>query len=105
MTDPAGIAVFAVVGLAVGSFLNVCIHRLPRGRSIVWPSSRCAECDRPLAWYENIPLVSYAALRGRCRSCGARIAIRYPIVEAVTAAAFVLQYMALGWTPLLAVRL
>jgi leader peptidase (prepilin peptidase) / N-methyltransferase len=105
MTDPAGIAVFAVVGLAVGSFLNVCIHRLPRGRSIVWPSSRCAECDRPLAWYENIPLVSYAGLRGRCRSCGARIAIRYPIVEAVTAAAFVLQYMALGWTPLLAVRL
>ena len=105
MTDAVGTVVFAAIGLAVGSFLNVCIHRLPRGRSIVWPSSRCAACDRPLAWYENIPLVSYAALRGRCRTCHARIALRYPIVEAVTAAAFAVDYLAIGWTPLLAVRL
>ena len=105
MTDAVGIVVFAAIGLAVGSFLTVCIHRLPRGRSIVWPSSRCAACDRPLAWYENIPLVSYAALRGRCRTCHARIALRYPIVEAVTAAAFAVDYLAIGWTPLLAVRL
>ncbi len=105
MTDAVGIAVFTFIGLAVGSFLNVCIHRLPRGRSIIWPSSRCAACDRPLAWYENIPILSYAALRGRCRTCRASISIRYPIVEAITAAAFVLQFFALGWTPLLAVRL
>jgi leader peptidase (prepilin peptidase) / N-methyltransferase len=105
MTDAAGIAAFAFIGLAVGSFLNVCIHRLPRGRSIVWPSSRCAACDRPLSWYENIPILSYAALRGRCRTCRAWSSIRYPVVEAITAAAFVLQFLALGWTPLLAVRL
>jgi leader peptidase (prepilin peptidase) / N-methyltransferase len=105
MSDAVGVAAMLFIGLAVGSFLNVCIHRLPRGRSIVWPSSRCAVCERPLAWYENIPLVSYAALRGRCRTCGARISIRYPIVEAMTAAAFVLEYLALGLTPLLAVRL
>jgi leader peptidase (prepilin peptidase)/N-methyltransferase len=105
VTDAAGLAAFAFIGFAVGSFLNVCIHRLPRGRSIIWPSSRCATCDRPLLWYENIPLLSYAALRGRCRTCGTRISIRYPIVEAITAGAFVLEFLMFGWTPLLAVRL
>ena len=107
MTDaPVGfvLAVIVVIGLIVGSFLNVCIYRIPRKRSIVWPASRCAACERPLAWFENLPVLSYAALRGRCRTCGARISIRYPVVEIVTAAAFVLVYLAFGLTPLFAVR-
>jgi leader peptidase (prepilin peptidase)/N-methyltransferase len=94
----------AVVGLMVGSFLNVCIYRIPQRRSVVHPRSRCAACGRPLAWYENIPVISYIVLRGRCRTCGTRISLQYPIVEIVTAAAFVMQYEALGLTPLLAVR-
>jgi leader peptidase (prepilin peptidase)/N-methyltransferase len=104
VVDFAAIGIF-IVGLLVGSFLNVCIHRIPKRLSIMWPSSRCGSCDRPLDWYENIPIASYLALRGRCRTCQARISLRYPIVEAITAAAFVLQYEVLGLTPLLAVRL
>lgn len=97
------LAVF-IVGLLVGSFLNVCIYRIPRQRSIVWPASRCAACERPLAWYENVPVLSYAALRGRCRTCRTPISIRYPIVELVTAAAFVIVFDAFGPTPLFVVR-
>ena len=95
----------AIVGLAVGSFLNVCIHRLPRKQSIVRPASRCGSCGRTLDWYENIPLLSYAVLGGRCRTCRAWISLRYPLVESITAAAFAAQYAAIGLTPLLAVRL
>jgi leader peptidase (prepilin peptidase)/N-methyltransferase len=94
-----------VLGLMVGSFLNVCIHRLPRRTSIVWPGSRCAECDRPLLWFENIPLVSYAALRGRCRTCGAPISLRYPIVEAITMIVFLLHWYVWGLQPMLLPRL
>lgn len=97
-------AVVFIVGLLVGSFLNVCIYRIPLKRSIVWPASRCASCERPLAWFENVPVLSYAALRGRCRTCGTRISIRYPIVELVTAAAFVVVFSAFGLTPLFLVR-
>lgn len=82
------LVVAALLGAIVGSFLNVCIYRLPRRQSVVWPGSACAHCRRPLAWYENVPLVSYAALGGRCRTCRARISLRYPIVEGVTAALF-----------------
>ena len=92
-------------GLAVGSFLNVCIYRLPRRESLNWPASHCASCDRPLAWYENIPLASWLALRGRCRTCRAPISAIYPVVEAITGAVFVSGYLIYGWTPLLAVRL
>ncbi len=98
-------AVFAVMGLAVGSFLNVCIHRLPKRVSIVWPASRCAQCDRPLAWFENIPLVSYAALGGRCRTCRARISIQYPLVEAITMIVFVLVLQIFGLDSILIPRL
>jgi leader peptidase (prepilin peptidase)/N-methyltransferase len=92
-------------GLAVGSFLNVCIYRLPRRESLNFPSSHCTSCNRPLAWYENIPLVSWLVLRGRCRSCGETIGVMYPAVEAVTAAVFVAGYVLYGLTPLLAARL
>ena len=78
MTDIPGIVAAAAAGAVIGSFLNVCIYRLPLGTSIVWPGSACPHCGRPLAWYENIPIVSYLALGGRCRSCRDRspLAIR-----------------------------
>jgi len=77
-----------LLGLLIGSFLNVCIHRLPRDESVVRPGSRCPECGLPIRWYDNIPLLSFVLLRGRCRECEAPIPWRYPVVEAVTAALF-----------------
>lgn len=74
------IVVFTM-GMAVGSFLNVCIARLPKLISIVWPGSMCPKCRTPLKWRDNIPLVSYLALKGRCRSCGGTISVRYAVVE------------------------
>jgi len=79
-------------GAVVGSFLNVCIWRLPTDRSLIWPGSHCPKCLRFIRWYENIPLISYLVLRGRCRRCRARISIRYPIVELITALSFVGLY-------------
>ena len=70
-----------VFGLLVGSFLNVCIHRWPKYQSVVSPRSHCPHCEAQIAWYDNIPLLSYSFLRGRCRNCGTWISIRYPIVE------------------------
>ncbi len=82
---------FAILfGLSVGSFLNVCIVRLPHAESIVLPSSHCRACDTEIRWYDNIPLLSYIALRGRCRSCRKEISARYPLVEALTALAALL---------------
>ena len=103
--DTFQIAILAVLGLAVGSFLNVCVHRLPRGQSLNSPPSRCPQCDYRLRWFDNIPVVSYAMLVGRCRKCGARISIRYPIVELVTMVLFVLHGAVFGWTALLIPRL
>ncbi|HEY2859753.1 MAG TPA: prepilin peptidase [Terracidiphilus sp.] len=71
-----------LLGLAFGSFLNVCVSRWPRGESVVHPRSHCRACGRSLAWWENVPLLSWIALRGRCRSCGSRIGVRYALVEA-----------------------
>jgi leader peptidase (prepilin peptidase)/N-methyltransferase len=71
----------ALTGLAFGSFLNVCLSRWPEGQSVVAPRSRCPRCGHTLAWFENIPLVSWLALRGRCRACGVWIGLRYPLVE------------------------
>jgi leader peptidase (prepilin peptidase) / N-methyltransferase len=102
--DP-GAVVSALFGLVVGSFLNVCIHRLPLRESIVWPASRCTSCNRELRWFENIPVVSWVVLRARCRTCGERISVIYPIVEAVTGAVFAAGYVLYGLTPLLAARL
>ena len=96
---------FVWLGLAVGSFLNVCIHRIPRGGSIASPPSRCPGCGYQLRWFDNIPIASWALLRGRCRSCRAPISIRYPIIELLTVAVFLLHWWAFGWTALMAVRL
>jgi len=85
-----------ILGAVVGSFLNVCIHRLPREESIVYPSSRCPHCRQSIAWYDNIPLVSYIFLKGRCRSCKEAISGRYFLVEAVTAVMALLTYWKFG---------
>ena len=97
--------VLVLVGLCIGSFLNVCIHRLPQRTSIVFPASRCPSCQHALAWTDNIPVVSYLVLRGRCRYCQAPISARYPIIEALTCAVFVLHWYVFGPSPLLFVRL
>lgn len=104
MTDVL-IVLVALMGLAVGSFLNVCIHRLPVGVSIVTPPSRCPACGHLLRWYENIPIVSYAALRGRCRACRASISWQYPLVELATAGVFVVSFLTYGPTMLFVSRI
>jgi leader peptidase (prepilin peptidase) / N-methyltransferase len=83
------IALFAVLGLVAGSFLTVLVNRVPRRESIVRPGSRCPACDTPLRPIDNIPVVSYLLLRGRCRACGQGISIAYPLVESASAALFV----------------
>jgi leader peptidase (prepilin peptidase)/N-methyltransferase len=105
MIEIIQVATAAAFGAIVGSFLNVCIYRLPRGESIVWPASACPHCKRLLSWYENIPVVSFLVLRARCRTCKGPISIRYPIVEAFTAIIFGLAWWYYGPGPLLASRL
>ncbi len=99
------LAAAALFGAVIGSFLNVCIYRLPIGRSVVWPASACARCGRELSWYENVPILAWLALRGRCRSCAEPISIQYPIVEALTAIMFAAAWWYYGFTPLLVSRL
>ena len=105
MIDPVGAAIVGLFGLVVGSFLNVCIHRLPQGGSIVHPPSHCPTCKVPLRWYDNVPVVGYLMLRGRCRSCATPISVMYPAVEAVTGGLFLVQYLLVGLEPLLVARL
>jgi leader peptidase (prepilin peptidase) / N-methyltransferase len=105
MTDPFALTFAALFGALIGSFLNVCIHRLPRGASIVWPASACPGCRRGLSWFENVPIVSYAFLGGRCRTCKMAISMRYPLIEALTAAMFAAGWWYYGPGPLLASRL
>jgi leader peptidase (prepilin peptidase) / N-methyltransferase len=89
-------ALAGLMGVMVGSFLNVVAHRLPRGLSLVRPASRCPSCETPIRPYDNVPVLSWLALRGRCRSCRAPISARYPIVEAVTLALCVAVVLARG---------
>jgi len=95
---PQGFPIFAagVLGLLIGSFLNVVVYRLPRGESVVRPASHCPHCDRPIPALENVPLLSYLLLRGRCRGCRARISLRYPLVELLTAMVFALLVWSQG---------
>ncbi len=82
------VLVAGIFGASIGSFLHVCIWRIPRDESIVFPSSSCPQCRTAIAWYDNIPLFSWAILGGRCRHCGEKISIRYPIYEGLTALCF-----------------
>jgi leader peptidase (prepilin peptidase)/N-methyltransferase len=105
MITTASIVVAGVFGAMIGSFLNVCIYRLPLRRSIVWPGSACGSCGHMLAWFENVPVVSYLILRGRCRACRAAISLRYPLVELLTAAMFAGTWWYYGPSALLVSRL
>lgn len=87
-----------LIGMCIGSFLNVCIYRLPEGNSIVRPPSSCPVCNTPIKWYDNIPVVSYILLRGRCRKCGTRISFRYPMVELLTGLFAWITWMEFGFT-------
>lgn len=100
MIDAAGGPLLAMTamafGLVVGSFLNVVIHRLPEGRSIAYPGSHCPACEAPIAPWDNVPLLSYVLLRGRCRQCRVHISVRYPLVELLTGCLFVLVLWRFG---------
>jgi leader peptidase (prepilin peptidase)/N-methyltransferase len=99
MVDLFPAAAAFLAGLALGSFLNVCIYRLPQHRSVVFPGSACPACQHPIRFYDNIPLLSWALLRGRCRDCQARISVRYPAVELLVALLFLACYRHFGITP------
>ena len=88
-----------VVGLVVGSFLNVCIVRLPKGRSIIRPGSHCVTCEKAIPWFDNIPLLSFILLRGQCRNCQARISLRYPLIELLNGVGYVAILAKFGMTP------
>jgi leader peptidase (prepilin peptidase)/N-methyltransferase len=96
MTAEVILVFIFVLGAIVGSFLNVCIYRIPAGESIVFPASRCPACKAAIHWYQNIPILSYLFLGGRCASCRVRISWRYPFVEALTGALFALVVYRFG---------
>ena len=100
MVDLPVYGIAGIVGGLIGSFLNVCIYRLPRGESIVWTGSHCPACGKAIAFYDNVPVVSYLILLGRCRACRAPIPIRYPLVEAANAIGYlaILSRFGLTWT-------
>jgi leader peptidase (prepilin peptidase) / N-methyltransferase len=96
---PIAFYLFAfILGAVVGSFLNVCIYRLPKNVSIVFPPSRCPGCGKHIRWFDNIPIISYILLAGRCRSCKTRISIRYPLVELLNALLTLFLFMRFGPT-------
>ena len=97
--DPAWLALVGLIGSLFGSFANVAIYRVPLGRSVVRPRSACPSCSTTLSGIENVPVVSWLVLRGRCRHCQARISVRYPLVEVATATVWVVLAMKIGWKP------
>ncbi|MBI3621635.1 MAG: prepilin peptidase [Nitrospirae bacterium] len=97
MQWPIAVMTF-VLGAVIGSFLNVCIYRLAREESIVWPGSRCPKCSAPIAFYDNLPIISFLFLLGRCRKCRAPISWRYPLVEALNGAGYLLLLRQFGLT-------
>ena len=101
LPGPMEFAVMCVLGAIVGSFANVCIHRIPRGESIVRPASHCPSCHTSIPWYHNLPIFSYLVLAGRCRYCRERISPRYLAVEVAAAAVFVLLWWRVGWSAVL----
>ena len=105
ITDPPLLLVALLMGLCIGSFLNVVIYRVPLGKSVVSPGSRCTNCGYELRWYDNIPVLSWVSLGGRCRQCRAPISAQYPIVELVTGLLFVLVAWLTPVGPLLVSRL
>ena len=96
--DALALAGAALLGLCLGSFLNVCILRLPHEQSLLRPPSSCPKCRRPIAWRDNIPVVSWLLLKGRCRHCGARISVQYPVVEAAVGLLWLAAVLAYGAT-------
>lgn len=86
LAEPVLVVFAGVFGAMLGSFLNVCVYRLPRDESVILPASHCPGCGKPIAWYDNLPVLSYLALRGRCRHCRQRISVQYPLVELAAAA-------------------
>jgi leader peptidase (prepilin peptidase)/N-methyltransferase len=105
MSTAAAAVFYGAIGLLVGSFLNVVIYRVPRGESVVKPRSRCPSCETPIAPRDNVPVFSWLLLRGRCRHCGAPITARYPLIEALTGAAFAMVVLLVGAEPELALYL
>jgi leader peptidase (prepilin peptidase)/N-methyltransferase len=105
IATPGTLVIAGLFGLVVGSFLNVCIYRLPRGKSVVFPPSACGSCQRELRWFENVPVVSWAVLGGKCARCQAPISVQYPLVELVTGLLFVATAAVTPVGPLLAARL
>lgn len=94
-----GLVVF-ILGLCVGSFLNVCIWRLPKEESIIIPASHCLNCKRPISWYNNIPILSFIVLKGKCRFCKSKISFQYPLVELIAGILFFILYINFKLTPL-----
>lgn len=91
------ILLIIIYGLIIGSFLNVCIYRIPRGESIAWPGSHCPTCSHSLSWYDNIPLLSYLVLKGKCRYCKSNISAQYPVVESLNAVLYIIMYFRFGF--------
>src|SRR5689334_18999387 len=98
MPQPMLLSIVGLLGLAVGSFLNVVIHRVPRQASLLSPRSECPQCKRPIRNRHNVPVLGWLLLRGRCADCGERISARYPLVEVGTAALFVAVAARFGWS-------
>ena len=95
----ASIIIF-VIGLVIGSFSNVCIYRLPRNESLIRPGSHCPQCNTPIKYYDNIPIISYLILKGKCRYCDKKIPIKYPLVELLTGIIYLALYLFYGFQPI-----